>query len=101
MKTKVEIIKEEIEAKKRELEQLELEEKTEVRRAAIKDLSEYTDYEKCKYFDETYSNALIVLKLAEEDGQEDDNEREAWERQLNILARDNDPFWTYYENLFD
>jgi len=101
MKTKSEIIKEEIELKKKELEQLEKEEKLELRHSVIKDLSEYTTQEKCDYFDKIYNRAELVLKLAEEESDEEDTDRDSWEKMMETLARDTESFWTYYNNIFE
>lgn len=106
MKTEIEkerekIIKE-IEAKKIELEQLDLKEKmgTKLKSSAIKDLSEFTDFEKCELFDNLYNSALSSLNTCiENEGYNDDDEHYAWEEHMEILARDSESFWDYFNSI--
>ena len=102
MKREIESLREEIERKKEELEQLELQEKLGVKGSEIKDLSEFTDFEKCKFFDDLYKSSLDRLDNTIENGyDDDDDEHYAWEECMLILARDKDSFWTYYNKLID
>jgi hypothetical protein len=101
MKTELEKIKEEIELKKKELEQLELKTNLKNKEVAIKNLSEFTDLEKCNFFDKLYKLASDQFETSKENGdRNDDDEHYAWEVCMEILARDSTTFWNYYNSLF-
>jgi len=93
-------LKREIAEAKAKLEQLEKQEKTDDRDNSVKKLSEYTDSEKIKFFDEMYKSALSELEAVEECGYNDaDSAHYAWEEYIQILAKDNKLFWNYFNSL--
>jgi type III secretory pathway component EscR len=73
----------------------------------IKPLTEYTDAEKSKWFDMMYKSALSDLE-AKEDGDYNDDDSllrflpsffPAWEAYMEILGRDSNVFWKYWNSL--
>lgn len=80
---------------------IEEQEKNSQRSKAIKELCEYTTEEKVKWFDNKYKSSLRELK-EKEDGQyceDNDNDHYAWESDIEILARDHDLFWKYWNSM--
>lgn len=90
-------LEKEIADKKKELEALKLKNKNSARGRAIKELEEFTDEEKIKAFDSLYSHAALDLKEAVKGVEV--AEHWAWEAQMNLLARDRQLFWDYYNSL--
>jgi len=99
METKDKLKREIAEAKLR-LKQLEKQEKNFNRNNAIKKLSEYTNEEKIKFFDEMYKNALLELKEVEKSKYHNENcVQYAWESYIQILMKNHDLFWNYWNSL--
>ena len=97
-----ESILQEIEAKKKELEQLEQKEKLESRVNAIKDLEEFTIEEKVKIFDKMYKSALSSIEESIKDGyHHEDNMHYGGEEYFEILARNKKDFWDFYNSIDD
>jgi len=97
--TREKLIKE-IESKTKELEQLDLKEKLGEKKSAIKELSEFTDKEKCKYFDKFYKSASNNLeRYIETKFEKSEEEHYSWEEHMSILSRDNKLFWNYYNSI--
>lgn len=96
----IDYLKQDIELKKKELEKLELEQKHAIRKLAIKDLSEFTDKEKIKIFDKLYKSALGSINTSEQiNYHDDDNMHYGGQEYFEILARDRDEFWRYYNSI--
>ena len=64
----------------------------------IKKLEEYTNEEKCQFFDKIYKKALRDFEEFEENGTELD-EHYMWEEVMCILAKNRNDFWNYYNSL--
>ena len=106
MNTEKEKILKEISEYKEKIQKLEEREKqlnndSEDRKAkAIKKLEEYSDEEKIKFFDKLYKTALSELEFLEKNKyNHNDDEHYAWEAYIQILSKDNDAFWSYYNSL--
>lgn len=97
--TEVEKIEKEIADARTRLELARLKEKNLKRTEAIKDLSEFTDEEKIKAFDSIFNRALSYVKSAEVDYKRDDDPNYGFEEFMEIVARDKDKFWKYYNSL--
>jgi hypothetical protein len=94
----IEKLQQEIEEKIKLINKLKRSSKKEV----IKDLSEYTDEEKIKFFDDTYNSSLELLIQKEngEIGDEIDTQYD-WEANMLLLAKDQISFWKYWNSLPD
>lgn len=97
--TEVEKIEKEIADAKTRLELARIKEKNLKRDEAIKDLSEFTDEEKIKAFDSIFNSALGYVQSAEQDYRRDDDPNYGFEEFMEIIARDKDKFWKYYNSL--
>jgi len=85
-----------------QLNKLELEQKSNIRESAIKNLDEYTDEEKIKFFDKMYESALEELNRTEKENYHDeDSAGYAWEEYILILSKDKKLFWKYWNSLND
>ena len=85
---------------KRKLQELEDLEKNTERNLAIKNLDEYTIEEKIEKFDAMYNSALEELTEKEKEGwNSEDSSQYAWESYIELLARNSDKFWKYWNNL--
>lgn len=91
----------EIEAKQKQLAQLEEQEANSLRNMAIKPLHEFTPEEKVAFFDEQYNNVITYyLKPIEDEGYvNEDDEHYAWEELMVTVARNKDTFWKYFNSL--
>lgn len=90
----------EIERKKRELDALEKSLVNDERNLAIKDLSEFTDEEKIKWFDRLYKSSLDVVEEVEKNGYiNEDTPHFIYEDVMGIVARDRNAFWKYFNSL--
>ena len=98
-KSRQEIIAE-IERNKKLLAELEQEEKNSLKNETIKKLSEYTIEEKVAKFDTMYNSALNELEELEKSGYSWDNVHYAWENYIEILSKDKNKFWKYWNSLF-
>ena len=100
MMTEKQILQQQIEDAKRKLDELEEKEKNSERKDAIKNLNEYTTEEKIKFFDKMYKSALSELNEVEQKCYHDENYTHyAWEEYIEILVRDNDKFWKYWNKI--
>lgn len=99
--SKADKLRKEIEAKKKELQELESQEARDLRNKAIKSLSEFTIEEKVKFFDDQYNNvADNYLKPVEDMGYvKEDSQSYAWEELMTTVARDKETFWKYFKTL--
>lgn len=91
-----------IEEARRKLKELEEKEKKSTRNRIIKGLDEYTPEEKIKWFNKKYESALSELEEKESGiiyHEDNDNAEYAWEDDMNLLARNHDEFWKYWNNL--
>lgn len=70
--------------------------------SAIKKLEEFTTDEKIKKFDKLYNSSLSELEEFETKKYHDEELKQyAWEASMEILARDKDIFWEYYNSITD
>jgi len=100
METSKEKLKREIAEAKKRLEQLEKEEKSESKNMAIKKLAEFSDEEKIKFFDKMYNSAISEVNAVIECGYHDEDcAQYGWESYIEILAKDKDLFWKYFNSL--
>ncbi len=85
---------------KNKLAELENAEKNSKRNDAIKPLSEYSDQEKIDFFDKLYESAASELNDLEQTGfSDEDNDHYAWENYIEILARNKNKFWKYWNSI--
>lgn len=97
-----ESIREEIRKAQEKLAELERLEKLEGRNDAIKSLDEFTVEDKVKFFDNMYKLAEKDLKDAEENcSTESIDDNYGFEAYIEILARDKDRFWSYWNSIED
>lgn len=83
----------------KELEELQ---KQNIREYAIKNLEEYTEEEKIKFFDKMYKSALDELNRTIKDKYHDDDCcHYVWEEYIEILARDKKEFWKFWNSIND
>jgi len=99
MSSEKERLKNEIAEKKARIKEIEEEEKRLNIHSAIKKLEDYTIQEKIDFFDKMYSNAESELK-DHQDGAGDADEHYAWEAYIQILAKDREKFWNYWNSLY-
>lgn len=100
MSKEKDILTQQIADAKAKLELLEKQEKNSKRNNAIKDISEYTNEEKIKFFDKLYRAAYAELVELENTGNHDEDcAQYAWEEYISILARDHKLFWKYWNKL--
>ena len=98
--TEKEILEKQIEDAKSKLKELEEKEKNSERNEALRKLSEVTDEEKITFFDRMYKSALSELKEVVKTGyHNEDYPHYAWESYIQILARDTDKFWKYWNKI--
>ena len=98
--TEKEKLEQEIKDAKKKLKDLEKKVKTDTRSLAIKALEEFTDEEKIEFFNKLYKSATSELEELEDKGwSDDDNSTYAWEEYIQILAKDQDSFWEYWNSL--
>ena len=84
------------------LQKLEERERNSKRNDAIKEISEYTSEEKIQFFDKLYDSAYTELVSVEENHcRDDDSDHYTWEEMIQILARDKNKFWKYWNSLCD
>ena len=80
---------------------IEEQEKNSQRSKAITELSEYTVEEKVKWFDSKYQSALRELREKENGDycEDNDNDHYAWESDMEILSRNKQAFWDYWNSM--
>jgi len=101
MGEKEKLIKQIADAQKK-LKKLEEQEQNSLKYSAIKKLEEYTSEEKIKKFDALYNSSLSELEEIERKKYHDDDcVHYFWEASMEILARDRDKFWEYYNSIID
>lgn len=97
---KSELLREQIKNGQKELAELLEQEHKESRSQTVKELSEFTNEEKIEIFDSLYACAKSNLDSAEENGSEsDDDEHYTWEAVMEIMGRNKQLFWEYYNSL--
>lgn len=82
-----------------EEEKLVLEHRAAKAKAAFqpKSKAEYTVEEKIAFFDDTYNNALRILREQETNGYHDEDEpMYAYQNMMNLLGKD---FWKYFNSI--
>ena len=84
---------------RRKLQELDIRESDKDYKNAIKDLSEFTEKEKISHFDTIYGNAIDMVYAAKNGETSDEDEHYAWESIMEIVARDREKFWKYYNKL--
>lgn len=95
-----ELLKREIENKKYELSILEEQEADLLKKEAIRLISDYTDKEKIEKFDAIYAFANSCLILSQENEfHNEDNESYAHEIVMEVMAKDKEKFWKYYNSI--
>ena len=70
------------------------------REDCIKNLSDYTSEEKISFFDQLYEFANEELKHLEKNKWDhDDLHENLWSSAIEILSKDGDEFWKYWNSL--
>lgn len=86
---------------RRKLQELDKKEKYNDYNRAIKKLSEFTDKEKIEQFDNLYEYVINIIENIKNDecGLSEDDEHYAWETLMNIVAKEHDVFWKYFNKI--
>lgn len=93
-------LREEIAQKQKQLEELELQLTKDKRKIAIRDLSDVSDAEKIKKFDDIFNFALSIIESVEEKGYtNEDDEHYAYEEIMSVIAKDRKAFWDYFNEI--
>lgn len=99
--SEVDKVKKELEVK---LEELKIAQKNYIaslRSSVVKSLDEYTALEKIEAFDLFYKSAERELIEREKGNfsEDNDNDHYTWEANMELLAKDSEGFWSYYNSI--